>query len=38
VTFLKDDGGYAIVASLKHEDVNYKVYNPESEWAYYECL
>ncbi len=24
VTFLEDDGGYAIVASLKHEDVNYK--------------
>ncbi len=38
MTFLEDDGGYAIVASLKHEDVNYKVYNPESEWAYYECL
>ncbi len=27
--FLEDDGGYAIIASLKHEDVNYKVYNPE---------
>jgi hypothetical protein len=29
--FPKDDGGYAIVASLKHECVNYKVYNSESE-------
>jgi len=38
VTFLEDDGGYAIVASLKHEDVNSKVYNSESEWAYFECL
>ncbi len=38
VTFLEDDGGYGIVASLKHEDVNYKAYNPEFEWAYCECF
>jgi hypothetical protein len=38
VTFPEDDGGYVIVTSLKHEDVNYKVYNLESEWAYYECV
>ncbi len=38
VTFLEDDGGYAIIASLKHEDVNHKVYNLESKWAYCECL
>jgi len=31
MTFLEDDGGYAIVASLKHEHVNYKVYNLEFE-------
>ncbi len=28
--FIEDDGGYAIITSLKHEDVNYKVYNPKS--------
>ncbi len=38
MTFLEDDGGYAIVVSLTHEHLNYKVYNPEYEWAYYECL
>jgi hypothetical protein len=38
VTFPKDDGGYVIVASLKHEDMNYKVYNPKFEWAYFKCL
>jgi len=38
VTFIEDDGGYAIIVSLRHEDVNYKVYNPKSEWAYCECL
>jgi hypothetical protein len=38
VTFPEDDGGYAIVTLLKHEDVNYKVYNLEYEWAYCECL
>ncbi len=38
VIFLEDGGGYAIVTSLKHENVNYKVYNPESKWAYCECL
>ncbi len=38
VIFLEDGGGYAIVTSLKHENVNYKVYNPKSEWAYCECL
>jgi hypothetical protein len=38
VTFLEDDGGYAIVTFLTHEHVNYKVYNPKSKWAYFECL
>jgi len=38
VAFLKDDGGYVILAFLKHEDVNYKVYNPKFEWAYCECF
>jgi hypothetical protein len=38
MTFLKDDGGYAIVAFLTHEHLNYKVYNSESEWACYECF
>jgi len=38
VTFLEDDGGYAIVASLTHEHLNYKVYNLESDWAYFECF
>jgi hypothetical protein len=38
VTFVEDDDGYAIVASLEHEDVNYKAYNPKFKWAYYECL
>jgi hypothetical protein len=34
VNFLNNNGGYAIVALLKHEHVNYKVYNPKSKWAY----
>jgi hypothetical protein len=38
VTFPKNDGGYAIVTSLTHEHLNYKVYNSKSKWAYYECL
>jgi len=38
VTFPNDTCGYAIVASLKHQDVYYKVYNLKFEWAYYECL
>jgi hypothetical protein len=38
VTFPKDDYGYAIVTSLKHQDVNYKVYNSNPKWAYCECL
>jgi hypothetical protein len=36
--FPMDDGGYAIIAYLTHEHLNYKVYNLESKWAYYECL
>jgi hypothetical protein len=38
VIFPKEDCGYAIVTSLKDQDVNYKVYNSKFEWAYYECL
>jgi hypothetical protein len=38
VIFPKDNCGYAIITSLKHQDVHYKVYNLESKWAYYECL
>ncbi len=36
MTFPNNDGGYAFVTSLTHEHVNYKVYNPKFEWAYYE--
>jgi hypothetical protein len=36
--FLGNDGGCAIVTSLTHEHMNYKVYNLESKWAYYEYL
>lgn len=38
VTFPEDDGGYVIVTFLKHEDVNYMVYNLEFEWVHNECL
>ncbi len=38
MTFPNDDGGYAIVTSLKCEHVNQKVYNLKFEQAYYECL
>jgi len=38
VSFPNDNCRYAIVASLKHQDVYYKVYNSKFEWAYYECL
>jgi hypothetical protein len=38
VTFPNDDCGYAIAASLKHQDVYYKESNSKFEWAYYEYL
>jgi hypothetical protein len=38
VTFPEVDCGYVIATSLKHQDVNYKVYNLEFEWVCCECL